>query len=163
MLQGMSLRRPFIFGLVILSSVSLVSGQSPAKPPQILNVALKVGDATVAMTGPGECVSADDASIYETPGKMWNIRDAKHQINFTFWRLAKGDEVTLFATSGRTHQVNTLTVGPASNRKGSGKATFEKKGAGATFTVDLVADSGAKITGVIGCSAFGAADANGHP
>lgn len=159
----MSHRAALTSTLVLSLASAGLFAQAPAKPPQILNVSLKVAEATVVITGPGECVTADEASIYETPGKMWHISDAKHQINFTFWRLAKGDEVMLSVTSGRTHQVNTLTVGPASNRKGSGKATFEKKGVGGTFTVELTADTGAKITGTIGCSAFGPAEANGLP
>ena len=87
------------------------------------------------------------AALYDTPGTQWGARrsDGNQNVNFTMWRLSgKGDSVTLFVTAGgKTHKVNTVPVGPPSNRTGSGTATFEARGAGGVFTLDLRADTGA--------------------
>jgi hypothetical protein len=114
----------------------------------------------------GECIFCDDSSIFDAPGSQWGVRhdDNSRDLNFTLWRLKKGgDGVTLFVTTGgKTHRVNTLPVGPPANRRGSGAATFEKRGVGGAFTIDAVADTGAKITGQLTCSAFARPEDNGR-
>ena len=139
--------------------------QSKAAKPPTVQVALQVGGVAYAANGPGECVSSADASLFQVPGTMWGVRQLEkdRDVNFTMWRLSKGgDMLTAWVTiGGKTHRVNTLQVGPASERRGSGHATFEKRGAGGVFTLDLVADTGAKITGQLTCSGFVPPEGNG--
>jgi uncharacterized membrane protein len=135
-----------------------------AKAAQTVTVALTVAGTVVKASGPGECVSSNAASLYDVPGTMWNVRHEGTDVNFTLWRLSKGgDGVTLFVdVAGKTHRVNTAPAGPAANRRGSGTATFTAKGSGGTFTLNLVADTGAAITGQISCPAFGTPEDNGR-
>ena len=154
-------------GASLLTTVAPAASSAQPKPPAIVvQVALQVAGAAYAASGPGECVHTTDASLFEVPGAMWGIRtrDRDRDVNFTFWRLSKGGEMlTIWVTTGgKTHRVNTLQVGPATERRGSGKATFEKRGAGGVFTVDLLADTGAKVTGQLTCSAFVAPEGNGY-
>ena len=139
--------------------------QSPAKPPITIDVALTINGASYAAKGAGECVFSDKSSLYDVAGSQWGARhhDDARSLNFSLWRLSKGgDMVTLsIDLAGKTHTVNTVTVGPAANRKGSGSATFEKRGAGGVFTLNAVAETGAKISGTIACSGFVPPEDNG--
>jgi len=144
----------------------LVAAQTPAKPaPITIDVALQVNGAPYAAKGAGECIFSDKSSLYDVSGSQWGARhrDASRSLNFSLWRLSKGGDMITLAVdlAGKTHTVNTVSVGPASNRKGSGRATFEKRGAGGLFTIDAVADTGAKISGTIACSGFVPPDDNG--
>jgi hypothetical protein len=141
-------------------------GQAQAKPITTLQVSLKIGAASYTASGPGECIHSTEGGLYDTPGTQWGARrtDGNQTINFTMWRLSgKGDSVTLFVTAGgKTHKVNTVPVGPTSNRTGAGTATFEARGAGGVFTLDLRADTGAAITGQMTCSGFSRPEDNGE-
>jgi hypothetical protein len=98
------------------------------------------------------------------PPQQMSVSLKTGDVNFTLWRFSKGgDAATLFVTAGgKTHRVNTAQVGPASNRRGSGNATFTPNGTGGAFVIDFVADTGAEITGLITCSAFAKAEDNGR-
>jgi hypothetical protein len=48
----------------------------------------------------------------------------------------------------------------AADRGGSGTAAFQGRGAGGTFALDLTADTGARITGHVSCSAFAKPEEN---
>jgi hypothetical protein len=140
--------------------------QIPARRPAItVDVALQINGAPYAAKGPGECIFSDKSSLYDVPGSQWGARhhDASRNLSFSLWRLSKGGDMITLAldVAGKSHTVNTVIVGPASNRKGSGRATFEKRAAGGVFTIDAVADTGAKISGTIGCSGFVPPDDNG--
>ena len=155
-----------------VSSVAIVSlfGVAPVlaagqSKPVTLQVDLKVGGAAYAVTGNGECHATDDASIFNVPAALKSARhsDATRNLTFTFWRLAKGgDMITLdVSVGGKRHRVNTLTVAPAPDRRGSGAATFRARGSGGVFSVDATADTGARVTGQITCSAFAKPEENG--
>jgi hypothetical protein len=161
------IRMIVVLGTVLLTTVASTASSTQTKSPAIVvQVGLQVAGAAYAASGPGECVHTTDASLFDVPGAMWGIRtrDRDRDVNFTFWRLSKGGEMlTVWVTTGgKTHRVNTLQVGPSTERRGSGKATFEKRAAGGVFTLDLLADTGAKITGQLTCSAFVAPEANGN-
>jgi len=140
--------------------------QSQSKAPAVtVAIDLQIGGGAFASKGTGECNYAAKASIYDAPGAMWAVRrnDGNDYVNFTLWKLAKGgDMLTLdVMRGGKRHRVDTLQVGPAGDRKGAGKATFEQAGAGGAFTLDLVADTGARIAGKFTCSAFTKPEDNG--
>jgi hypothetical protein len=162
------MRAPFLVaascGLAAALFVVPPSSHAQSKPPQQMSVSLTVAGNSVASNGPGECVASADASLYEVPGRMWNVRHKTGDVNFNLWRFSKGgDAATLFVTAGgKTHRVNTAQVGPASNRRGSGNATFTPNGTGGAFVLDFIADTGAEITGLITCSAFAKAEDNGR-
>jgi hypothetical protein len=146
--------------------VAQAAGQRPAKPVTTLQVNLKIGSTSYTASGPGECIHSTEGGLYDVPGTQWGARrtDGAQNVNFTMWRLSgKGDSVTLFVTAGgKTHKVSTVPVGPPSNRAGSGTATFEARGAGGVFTLDLHADTGAAITGQMICSGFTRPEDNGE-
>ena len=144
----------------------VVIAQAPARrAPITIDVALQINGAPYAAKGSGECIFSDKSSLYDVAGSQWGARhrDDSRNVNFSLWRLSKGGDMITLAIdlAGKTHTVNTVSVGPASNRKGSGRATFEKRAAGGVFTIDAVADTGAKIAGTIGCSGFVPPDDNG--
>lgn len=150
----------------VLVLVLVFLAQTPAKPPAItIDVALNINGAPYAAKGAGECIFSDKSSLYDVAGSQWGARhrDASRNLSFSLWRLSKGGDMITLAIdlAGKSHTVNTVSVGPASNRKGSGRATFEKRGAGGVFTIDAVADTGAKISGTIGCSGFVPPEDNG--
>ena len=146
-----------------LSAVTVgVAGQSK---PVAVQVDLKIGSAAYAVTGAGECHATDVASIFNAPASLKSVRhnDATRDLNLTLWRLVKGgDMITLeVSIAGKRHRVNTLTVAPPADRRGSGSATFLARGSGGVFTVDATADTGVRITGQIGCSSFAKTEENG--
>ena len=117
--------------LVSLLALAAPLGARQAPPSQskapVVTVAieLQIGGAAFASKGTGECNYAAKASIYDAPGAMWAVRrnDGNDYVNFTLWKLAKGgDMLTLDVTrGGKRHRVNTLQVGPASDRQGIGQ------------------------------------------
>lgn len=130
-----------------------------------VDVALQVGGAAYTAKATGECNFTDGATIFEAPATMWAARQqgGDRNVNFTLWRLRKGgDMLTLFVTIGnKTHRVSTTKVGGNGALRGSGGATFEKRGAGGVFTIDAIADTGAAISGRIVCSGFTKPEDNG--
>jgi hypothetical protein len=156
------LRSSLTLAALASAATLLAAAQRPAAPT--VSVALTVAGTPVTAQGPGECVAAEQASLYEVPGRYWNVRHDDTDLNVTLWRMAKGgDGVTLTVMAGgKTHRVNTAAAGPAANRRGSGTASFVARGTGGTITVDLVADSGVAIKGQVTCSAFGKAEDNGR-
>ena len=156
----------------ILMSASTLAGdaavtqRTQTAPPAIMVQAnLQVGGVGYTANGPGKCIFSDRSSIYDAPGSQWGVRhDATNQrLNLSFWRLAKGGDMFSLSVTvgGKTHQVNTMQVGPPANRRGSGNVTFEKRGAGGVFTLTAQADTGAKITGHLTCSGFTNPEDNG--
>jgi len=141
-----------------------------APPPKIVvTIDLQVGGTAFnpkEVSVDRACVFAKAASLYDVPGTYRAVNwhdDRDASLNFTVWQLGKaGDGVNFeLGAGGKRHRVNTVPAGPAANRTGSGKVTFVPRGAGGEFTVDLTADTGARITGRVTCSAFVPADDNG--
>jgi hypothetical protein len=150
---------------VLLSSLS---AHVPLRPPGSIDVLvdLSVDGAAYEVNGPGECNYAADASIDGAPARMWSVRrhDTNEDVNFALWSLKKGGELFTLSVSngGKTHHVNTLLVGLAGDRRGSGRATYTASGKSGRFAIDVVADSGARINGTLACSAFVSPEGNGH-
>jgi len=143
--------------------VVLVAGTSahvPLRPPGSIYVGinLEVGGAPFAAKGAGECNYAAEASIQQMPGQMWSVRqrDSGQDVNFTLWQLKQGGEMfTLYVTSGgQVHRVNTIPVGPAADRRGSGWASISMHGKSRQFSIDAVDDTGVRVTGTLSCSGF---------
>ena len=150
-----------VLALTVRSLAAPAAAQAPAAP--VVTVDLTVGGTAVKARGPGECVAAAQASLYDVPGRYWSVSHRGSGITLTLWRMAAGDGVTLsVVVAGKTHRVNTAPAGPAGNRRGSGTASFAAQGTGGTVSLDLVADTGAAIAGQVGCSAFGKAEDNGR-
>jgi hypothetical protein len=133
--------------------------------PAAVQLDLRVGGAAYVVSGSGECHATDEASIFNAPAAFKSARhtEASRSVNLTLWRLVKGgDMVTLdVSMGGQRHRVNTLTVAPASDRRGSGAVSFQVRGVGGIFTLDVTADTGARITGTIACSSFAKPEENG--
>jgi hypothetical protein len=131
----------------------------------MIDVALTVGGVSYTAKAAGECNYSTESTIFEAPATMWAARqhEGNRNLNFTLWRLKQGgDMLTLFVTVGnKTHRVNTVKVGSHADVRGSGQATFEKSGAGGIFTIEAIADTGAKISGRISCSGFVKPEDNG--
>ena len=154
-----------LFAAAVLGISGISAAAGAQNKPATVQIDLRVGGAAYNASGPGECHATDDASIFNAPAAMKGVQqfDANRSLNFTLWRLTKGGEsITLdVEIGGKRHRVNTLTVGPATNRRGSGNATFQSRGGGGVFTFDATADTGARITGQVSCSAFAKSEENG--
>jgi hypothetical protein len=154
-----------VFTVVLMGFGALSASFEAQSKPTTVQIDLRVGGAAYTISGPGECHATDDASIYNAPAGMKGVQqsDASRSLSFTMWRLVKGgDMITLDITLGaKRHRVNTLTVAPAAERRGSGSVTFQARGAGGVFTFDATADTGARITGQVSCSAFAKPEENG--
>lgn len=129
--------------------------QAPAT--QGIQTSLKVGSQTVQSNEPGKCTHAPVASIYQVMSQMWSVQQSSQgrSLSLTFWRPkdASSDMVTLSVGTGdASYQVNTVRGG--SPAEGTAKVTFEKSGAGGTFTLDARTKDGRAITGTIKCDAF---------
>jgi hypothetical protein len=146
--------------------MAALAASTPAAGPTV-DVALQVGGAAYSVKGAGECIYSDASTIYEAPATQWGVRHdaADRDLSFAMWRLRKGgpDMLTLtIVLGGKTHRVNTTKVGDKSaGLRGSGTAAFEKSGAGGVFTIDAIADTGAKISGRVTCSGFARPEDNG--
>ena len=161
-----------IFSMVIAAGagagVAAVRQRTPpAKPPAMtVQANLRVGSVAYTANGAGECIFSDRSSMYDAPGSQWGVRHqgTNQSLNLSFWRLAKGgDMFSLSVTAdGKTHQVNTMQVGPPANRRGAGTVTFEKRGSGGVFTLAAQAETGAKIAGHLTCSGFTRPEENGE-
>jgi hypothetical protein len=136
----------------------------------MIDVVLTVGGVSYTAKAAGECNYSTESTIFELPATMWAARqhEGNRSVNFTLWHPKKagekgsGDMMTLFVTIGnKTHRVNTVRVGSHADVQGSGQATFEKSGAGGIFTIEAIADTGAKISGRISCSGFVKPEDNG--
>jgi hypothetical protein len=151
--------------MVMAGIVANVPVKAAAGPT--VEVALQVGGAAYTAKGPGECIHSDSSTIYEAPATQWGVRHdgTDRDLNFAMWRLRKGgpDMLTLtIVLGGKTHRVNTTKVGDKNGGlRGSGSTAFEKNGAGGVFTIDAVADTGAKISGRVTCSGFAKPEDNG--
>lgn len=151
---------------LVLAATAGTSAHVPLQPPGSLTVQvnLDMGGAPWAVKGIGDCQYAPGASVHEARGQMWRVhrRDAGRDVTFTEWRLGKVDSFTLLLTvDGKTHRVNTLQVGPSSERTGSGSVRYEQRGHGGQFSINAVADTGLKITGTLACNGFVRPEENG--
>ena len=130
-------------------------GDVPAK--QGIQASLKVGNQLYDSKAPGRCTHAPVASIYQVMAQMWSVQQSAdgRSLTLTVWRPkdGSGDMVTLSVESGNSsHQVNTVRGGEPV--QGTAKVTFEKSGAGGSFTLDARAKDGTAMTGTIKCDAF---------
>lgn len=128
-----------------------------AAPKQGIQAALKVGSQTYDSTAPGKCTHAPTASIYQVISQMWSVQQSSEgrSLTLTMWRPkdGSGDMINLSVDSGKSsHDVSTVRGGEPV--QGTAKVTFEKAGAGGTFTLDARAKDGTAVTGTIKCDAF---------
>lgn len=128
-----------------------------AQATQGVQTTLRVGNQTHQSNERGKCTHAPVASIYQVVSQMWSVQQSSQgrSLSMTVWRPkdASGDMVTLSVGNGEaTYDVNTVRSGQPA--EGSAKVTFEKSGAGGTFTVDARTKDGRAITGTITCDAF---------
>ena len=133
--------------------------RAPGDPPakQGIQASVKVGNQTYQSKAPGKCTHAPVASIYKVVSQMWSVEQSSdgRSLRLTVWRPkdGSGDMVNLSIDSGTSsHEVSTVRGGGPV--QGTAKVTFEKSGAGGTFTVDARAKDGTAMTGTIQCDAF---------
>ncbi len=144
---------------MVIAAVGDASAHVPLQPPGslLVRVDLSVAGARYSAKGPGDCNYSPSSRVHDAPGQMWRVRrrDANRELAFTGWRLGRTDSFTLQVTlDGRTHRINTLQVGPPNERAGSGAVRYEQRGRSGQFTINAVADTGAKISGTLSCSGF---------
>src|SRR5688572_1240513 len=130
-------------------------GDAPGK--QGIQASLKVGNRTYDSKAPGKCTHAPVASIYQVMSQMWSVQQSSEgrSLTLTVWRPkdGSGDMVNLSIDSGNSsHDVSTVRGGGPV--QGTAKVTFEKSGAGGTFTLEARAKDGTAMTGTITCDAF---------
>jgi hypothetical protein len=128
-----------------------------AQATQGIQTSLKVGTQTHQSNEPGKCTHAPVASIYQVVSQMWSVQQSSpgRSLSLTLWRPkdASADMLTLSLNAGEaSYDVNTVRGGAPA--QGSAKVSFEKSGAGGTFTLDARAKDGTPMTGTIKCDAF---------
>ena len=124
-------------------------GDKPAT--QGIHASLKVGNQTYDSKTPGKCTHAPIASIYQVMSQMWSVQQSSdgRSLSLTMWRPKDGsaDMVNLSVDIGNaSSQVGTVR-GAGAQAQGTAKVTFEKTGAGGTFTLDARAKDGTAMTG----------------
>lgn len=159
-----------ILGLVAIAATVPPAGTAAADAPDnavaTVAVDLQVNGSPIAFTAPGECTFTDQGSIYEKPSLSWTAtaKSGTRYVNYANWRLKSSGadmmNVTLMLGNNE-HRVSTVKVDAQGQPRGAGTSTFAKNGQGGIFTIDATADSGAKISGRITCSAFAKPEDNG--
>jgi hypothetical protein len=168
----MILRFLFAHALSILGLVAIAGTVPPAGSAAAENAAatvtvdLQVNGSPLAFSAEGECTFTDQGSIYEKPSLSWSatVKSGTRYVNYANWRLKSSgaDMMNLSVMIGnKEHRISTVKVDAQGQPRGSGTSTFAKNGQGGLFTLDAIADSGAKISGRITCSAFGKPEDNG--
>jgi hypothetical protein len=144
------------FAAAVLAAGVGLSAHVPLQPPGSLKagvqISLNVGGVPLSVGGLGECQQGSDGS----QARKWSARrrDGQREVVITVWRGSGGaEQFTLLVTiNGRSHRVNTGRSDGAPT--GSGQATFEAKGRGGVFNIYALADTGARISGQVSCTAF---------
>lgn len=131
-------------------------GQAEAGVP--VEIALQVGANKYAATGQGQCRFSEEGSIYGVQASQFSVSHSagNQSLRLTLWRPKNGGSEMLalhVSMGGKGYEVDTVK-GTKRDTKGSGQAKMQKSGDGATFTIDAVAQGGAKISGTIKCGGF---------
>ena len=143
--------------VALLLAAAVPHAQDP-NPQSAIQLALKIGAEPYTVSALGTCLAQPHGTLYEVPAQQWNARhrDDGRYVNLAFWRVQnEGDMFNLGVLVGpRMHKVSTVTVRGKGSVQGQGTVRFTSAGAGGTFTIDAIADTGVKITGTITCGAF---------
>lgn len=133
-----------------------------------VDVALQIDGTPLSFSAQGECTFTDAGTIYEKPATARTATvetaDRSRYVNYANWRVKSSgaDMMNLAVMVGhKEHRVSTVKIGDQGTPRGSGSSSFAASGQGGVFTIDAIADSGAKIRGRITCSAFGKPEDNG--
>jgi hypothetical protein len=137
---------------------------APAQPESFsrgtvpMTIVAKVDGTTHRASGPGECASSADASIYGVPATLWHATyegaAEPRRLNLTVWRprTGGGDMVGLSLTIGETnHQIVTVKGGQLA---GSGTPGVRPAGSGGTLTLTGKDDHGDAIELSVECARF---------
>ncbi|MBP1637075.1 MAG: hypothetical protein H6Q10_3649 [Acidobacteria bacterium] len=171
------MKRSSTFGIVlcaVLAFASVAAAQSTTRraagtalnDTAGVSVALQAGGDSYRFTGQAKCTHERQGYIYTVPAQLWSVEqsDGTRSVHLTFWRPASGsaDMFTLHLQGGgTTHFTDTVKTPNGGSPRGSGQVTFAPAGAGGTFTVNVTAANGTKISGTVRCDAFGAVYAEG--
>jgi hypothetical protein len=149
--------------LILLISIAAAVAVPHAQDPNLegaIQIDLRVADTRYVVSGRGTCLTQPHGTLHEVPAAQWNARhrDPQRYANLAFWRVqGVGDQFNLGIMVGPTlHRVSTVSVNGKGSRQGGGSVRMARSGAGGTFTIDATADTGARISGTITCSAFAA-------
>ena len=129
-------------------------------------IALRAGSKEYRSSGPAECKSAAQASIYGIPAAQYSVsqRSGNESVRMTLWQPKDGSPamLSLYISSGASrYEVDTVKGGAKRDTKGSGTASLQKSGAGGVFTIEAKTVSGEAVAGKIACSRFGGIQAEG--
>jgi hypothetical protein len=157
-----------IVGTTIPVQTTAASAGSPDTANAKVEVALQINGTPLTFSAQGECTFTNAGTIYEKPAlartAMVNSADRSGYVNYANWHVKSSgaDMMNLSVLIGnKEHRISTVKVGTQGQLRGSGSSSFAASGAGGVFTIDAIADSGAKISGRITCSAFGKPEDNG--
>lgn len=173
-MSGSSRRLSAALALVSLTA-STAAAQVPRRPVRVapnspeqsspVTLALAVGAQKYAETKPGQCKHAPQASIYNTPAKMWTVQyspSSSSSISLTLWRPTGADatpQANLSVQDGtRRHEISTVKGGKMTGRV---TVTFTPRGAGGRFEIDGTTADGVAIKGSIDCERITALVAEG--
>ncbi len=135
-------------------------GESSTRGTVPMKIAASVGGKTYQASGPGECASSAEASIYQVPAALWHAtwtgQDGSEvrRLDLTVWRpkTGKGDMVGLsLDAGGTTHRIATVKGGEMT---GTGSPNVRTQGAGGVLAVAGTDDHGDKIVMTVECERF---------
>jgi hypothetical protein len=158
-----------VCGTVLVASVAAAQRQIPPPSPAkkvVVEITLQAGRESYRFSGPAECGHEPKGYIYMLAAQLWRVdqSDGARAVSLTFWRPANGshDMFTIYVRGGgKRFEASTVKTDQGGSLKGSGEVTFASASPGGTFTVNATAANGAKISGTITCSGFGAIVAEG--
>jgi hypothetical protein len=150
---------PRLILLAFLCAAAVSRAQDP-NPEGPIQIDLRVAGTPYVVSSRGTCLAQPHGTLYEVPAAQWNARhrDPERYANLAFWRVKDvGDQFNLGVMVGPTlHRVSTVAVKGRGTRHGAGSVTLAPKGTGGMFTIDVTADTGARIAGTITCGTFAA-------
>jgi hypothetical protein len=126
-----------------------------------LTIRATIGGREYRASGPGACLHADTAALYEAPAAMWSARfdtpsgDVR-DLNLNVWELKRGGpaQLTLALTVGdTTHEIATVQ-GPAAPLKGKGTGEVRRHDPAGTLVVDGADSAGAAMHVEVDCPRF---------
>ena len=125
-----------------------------------MRIAAEVDGKTYRASGPGECASNGEASIYQVPATLWHAtwegREGSEirRLNLTVWRpKAGGPDMTglTLDAGGTTHRIATVEGGTMA---GSGAPDVRSAGKGGVLSVSGKDDHGDAIELTVECERF---------
>ena len=152
--------RPGTSGAATPAGAGTTGSPSSSRGTVPMTVSAEVDGKAYRASGPGECATSSESSIYDVPASQWHALwegpegSAIRRINLIVWRPKDGgpDMVGLsLQTAETTHQIATVKGGRLA---GSGSPGVRAEGRGGILTVSGEDDHGDAVELAVQCERF---------